>query len=396
MKAHVFFFLFIGTTLHLSAQFLSRFEKNGKYGFRNAAGQIVVKPEYEYATEQVQGLGGVRKDGLWAVINQQGKLVTDFRYNGGVIDAKGFDLVTVYRSSGLMGVNHYYGLVDKHGQEIIPPENMVVQVLSNELAMVSQRDRFGIVNASGETVLPQQYSKDELKVFASRQPNGIYLENGKWKAFSFDGKQLKKWKYDAIYLEGESQWPVRLNQQWGFVDTLGREVVPPTYDSVGIYAAGVAWVSVAGKKGLINKQGTLVLPILYDRIAVYPSGHYLVFAVGKCGLADPTGKTVVPLKYEFVDQFKEGLAAVQLNGKWGYVNPAGKEAIAPRYDAVLPFSDGMAAVVQSKKIGFIDKAGKLVIAPQFDDVVESFYKGKAIVVKGNTEVYIDARGNEIK
>jgi hypothetical protein len=107
MKKLSLLILFLYGTGHLAAQQLYRFEKNGKYGFKNAAGKTIVKPVYDYVSDSVKSLGGVRNKESWAVINNLGELVTGFNYAGGVGNAKGFDLVPVYNSSGFMGVNEY-------------------------------------------------------------------------------------------------------------------------------------------------------------------------------------------------------------------------------------------------------------------------------------------------
>jgi hypothetical protein len=394
MRIFCLLILFFCCTSAVTAQELTQFEKNGKYGFKDASGTIVIKPIYDGASYSFTSLGGVRKKDKWAVINRQGEVLTDFVYDG-VADAKGFDLVPVYKGMGFMGVNHYYGIVNKSGVEIAAPHYTTLEIASNDLAVVSDSGPYGILNSYGQFVLPMAYSKETLKIFTNIQPNGAYFENGQWKAFSFDGPTIKRWKYDDIVIEGEHLWPVKKGNKWGYADTLGRELVSPSYDSVGIFSGGISWVSIAGKKGVINNKGTLVIPVKYDGIGLDNFGNYLLYENDKWGLANKFGIITIPVKYEAIAQFKEELCAVRLNGKWGFVDPYGKEVIAPSFDQALSFSDGAAAIVLHNKVGFINKAGTIIIEPQFDDVVESFYKGKAIVVKDQKEIYIDKSGKEI-
>lgn len=395
MKNLCFLLLFVCNALALSAQPFTRFEKNGKYGFKDAAGKIVVKPTYQSTSYEFSSLGGVSNKDGWAVINNQGQVLTGFVYSG-VGDAKGYDLIPVYKGTGFMEVNRYLGIVNKAGNEIARPQYTFVEILSNELAIVAMYDKYGILNSANQLVIPMQFTKEQLKVFTNIQPNGAYLEKGQWKAFSFAGNSLKKWKYDDIRLEGEYLWPVKYRNKWGYVDTLGREIVSTGFDSVGIYAGGVSWVALAGKKGVMDKEGKLVVPVQYDRIALHGKGNYLVAVKGKYGLVNPQGAELLPLQFDAIDQFSENFAAVKLNSKWGFVNQFGKLVITPLYDDALSFSDGLAAVMLNKKVGFINKEGKMVISPQFDSVVESFYKGKAIVSINGQEIYIDATGKEIK
>jgi hypothetical protein len=389
------FILFVCSTIYLPAQELISFEKNGKYGFKDAANRVVIQPIYQGASYSFTSLGGVSTKDGWAVINNKGQLLTGFVYSG-VGDAKGYDLVPVFKARGLMGANHYYGIVSKNGTEVAKPEYSFVEIVSNQLAILSTFDNYGMINASGQMVLPLQFSKETLRIFKNIQPNGAYYQNNQWKAFSFDGANIRKWKYDNIVLDGEYLWPVKYRNKWGYVDTLEREIVSPVYDSVGIYKGGIAWVALAGKKGVMNNQGKLVLPVQYDLIGLFGENGYLVYMNGKCGVVSKNGTELIPVKYNAIQPFAEELAPVKLADKWGFVNQGGKEVIAPLYDGALSFSDGAAAVVVKQKVGFINKDGRMIIEPQFEDVVESFYKGKAIVVKGGKEIYIDKTGKEIK
>lgn len=60
--------------------FLSK--KDGKYGFVNKEGKVVVDYIYDDATEQnSSGYAGVKKDGAWGSIDSKGKVVAETEYN---------------------------------------------------------------------------------------------------------------------------------------------------------------------------------------------------------------------------------------------------------------------------------------------------------------------------
>ncbi len=51
-------------------------EKDGKYGFVNSKGKVVVKHDYEEVTElNKYGYAGIKKDGLWGAVNAKGEVV---------------------------------------------------------------------------------------------------------------------------------------------------------------------------------------------------------------------------------------------------------------------------------------------------------------------------------
>ena len=60
--------------------FLSK--KDGKYGYVDKNGNVVVEHIYDDATEQNEyGFVAVKKNGLWGSIDKQGKIIIEPKYN---------------------------------------------------------------------------------------------------------------------------------------------------------------------------------------------------------------------------------------------------------------------------------------------------------------------------
>ena len=67
--------IFISNTLFIS-------KKDGKYGFVDKEGNVVVDYIYDDATQQNEyGFAGVKKDGKWGVVDKQGKLLQEPTYD---------------------------------------------------------------------------------------------------------------------------------------------------------------------------------------------------------------------------------------------------------------------------------------------------------------------------
>lgn len=62
-------------------EFLSKFEHNGKYGFVNPYGQIVIQPIYDEAGNFYEGLSDVKIGNKWGYINKKGELVYGFIFD---------------------------------------------------------------------------------------------------------------------------------------------------------------------------------------------------------------------------------------------------------------------------------------------------------------------------
>ncbi len=88
---------------------LDRVRVDGRYGFKNANGQVVIDPKYDQAWYFVDGLARVQIDGLW-------------------------------------------GYIDRNGDMKIEPEFDVAWDFEDGIARVKVGDAFGYINSAGEYV----------------------------------------------------------------------------------------------------------------------------------------------------------------------------------------------------------------------------------------------------
>ena len=56
-------------------------EKNGKWGFVDKNGNVVIEHIYEYVTElNSNGFAGIKLNGKWGVINSNGNIIVEPKY----------------------------------------------------------------------------------------------------------------------------------------------------------------------------------------------------------------------------------------------------------------------------------------------------------------------------
>lgn len=80
---------------------------NGKWGFIDASGDIIFKPQYEDARSFANGFAAVKKDGKWGFINTEGKMVIEPQFDNAkdfndhgcvfVIRNDGWELLRLYK-----------------------------------------------------------------------------------------------------------------------------------------------------------------------------------------------------------------------------------------------------------------------------------------------------------
>src|SRR6186713_3131215 len=121
---------------------LIKIEKNGKYGFSDAAGKEVIPAKYDSA--------GTFRNG-YAVIKLKNKF--GYAFQNGRVSGLKYDTVWVtdplFPSIGLKGKK---GAMDTAGREIVPPLYDEVKKIRNGYAIVLLGDKYGVVNQKGKAV----------------------------------------------------------------------------------------------------------------------------------------------------------------------------------------------------------------------------------------------------
>jgi hypothetical protein len=137
----------------------------------------------------------------------------------------------------------------------------------------------------------------------------------------------------SVFSEGLCKFAERTTEvRAGYIDRLGRKVIPAKFADAHDFHEGRAAVQISGAG---------------------PKSSW------KWGFIDHSGKMVIDAQYCFVDDFSDGLALVRLEpqGPVGYINVSGKFVIAPTLSTGGKFSEDLAGV----KEGYIDKSGQLKI-----------------------------------
>lgn len=84
------------------------FNENGKWGYKDKDGQIVVQAQYEYATQiNKYGYGGFKQDGKWGVINEKGDIILQPTYEI-LEEIEEIQFIAQYRRAYYQNGEYYY------------------------------------------------------------------------------------------------------------------------------------------------------------------------------------------------------------------------------------------------------------------------------------------------
>lgn len=309
---------------------------NGKIGFIDSLGHILVKPKIKAEFQNERIAGDERFIAVWPTIaprrvwylNRSGKVVlkTDFQTTGTF-------------SEGLAAFNtgmlpRKYGYFDTTGKIILQPIYSLAEPFYNNRAFVGVENSYEYINKNGKTIFKSNYP------------------------------------YDRRFSEGLA--PVfGTNSRLAYADTNGNIILGTEFEIGSHFSEGLALVLKDDLVGFINKAGRVTIPCQYklfrgenfDEFDVFHEGRCFVKQNNRIILIDTAGNNIAGnLEIKYYGFFTEGLAPVVLNGdSTFYIDRNGIIAIKRSFLRGEQFSGGIAKVVLTEDIeGFINKSGKVI------------------------------------
>lgn len=155
----------------------------------------------------------------------------------------------------------------------------------------------------------------------------VFLDtNGKYGLTDDDGKIILNGQYDQINIPYMSAPPfsVKLESKWGYINKIGKLIIPLKYEEANEFAKARAAVKLKGKWGFIDKSDNVIAAFRYEEVKEFSDAFAAVKLKGKWGYIDKTGYVIIPFKYNFASRFIKGEAEVDLNGKTIIINKKGK------------------------------------------------------------------------
>ena len=125
-------------------------KKDGKFGYIDRTGEMIIPPQFDRAMGFVEGLGRVGIGDKHGYIDETGKFVIPLK----------FDEAHAFRE-GLAGarIGDQFGFIDKTGAFVIQPRFDHVEHFSEGIAAVLLDGRWGYINQQGDYVAEPQFTR---------------------------------------------------------------------------------------------------------------------------------------------------------------------------------------------------------------------------------------------
>jgi hypothetical protein len=296
---------------------------NGKYGFADAQGKVVIQPQWEFAVAFSEGKAIVSDNGNSSIIDKNGKIfAADLGDGAGLY--RFFSNRARCRSN-----DGRYGYMDATGKRVIPPLYETGDDFTNGAAIVSSNGKYGLIDTSGNFLIPAEYE------FLFSLGDGLYKvkdSEGHTGVLNQQGQTIVERVYDDVFHLQKNYLMVEKDYLSGCFDLSGKMIYPATSPLQLFFVDGRSVVYNEMKAGMIDTTGNYIIPLEYDSVGYFYKGYTTVMKNGAYGAVDSAGKTVTELKYAMLQPFVNGYAVFRQQGKFGYVNTRGEEVVAAKFE----------------------------------------------------------------
>jgi hypothetical protein len=305
---------------------------NGKYGFIDTSGNMVISPRYDRVFDFGRSSYSVIvNDGRYGVISINGQEVIPCREDS---------IMVVNDSVFALRKDKHWGLVTPGGLAISNYD--IDDVFPADLGMIRIRkgDRYGLLSPAGSAIVPAAYDyfmfDDELI---------IVFKDGLLGLYGSDGIKYLDAGYDDIFLKMHGLVFFEKDSKMGYLSLKSGKATQAEWDEVILLEHYYAnrnnrtenhcdvVVSRNGKKGLyLTMNDSLVLPAIYDAFEDLMQGYIVYWKKDRCGLISAHGKQILDVVYNDIFYVGNKYLKVRTGNKYGICDTNGRVLISPKYN----------------------------------------------------------------
>lgn len=291
--------------------------KTKKWGFCDPFyANVLIKPQYDTTLAFTEGLGRVRQNGKYGFVDKTGKIVIAAKYDAADAFSEGFATVLL---------DNAQFFIDKKGIDVFKKSFKMISAFSDGLAMCSNNEgKRGFIDKKGNEVIP--ITLDAAFPFQSGLAPVRFNGEKIWKAINTKGEIVFTFpdkvksvmgsfsdSMAMVYVDG----PAGYNVHYDFVNTKGEFICDVPYASAQPFKNGRAIIAYENKDrksgsmqffkyGLIKKGGREIVRAQYSCLQESPiPGIYFYSnnstSISGCkgwGLLDSNGKELTTASYQ--------------------------------------------------------------------------------------------------
>lgn len=322
---------------------------------------ILLRPEIEQTVGNLPKLHVVSRNGRYGFVNHKGEIVIQCKWMN--VDNFYDGLAPVDDSSGK------WGYLDMNGNRVIPCTWDAASPFEDGMAVVMKKEniwhnKYAVIDKDANLIIPFEYESLE---YIGCDLFKYYISNRGYKIIDKRREENghRIWKSVGYFSEGVCQVEDS-DLKHGYIDRSGQNVIPCWWNGAGYFSEGLAVVYDKDLKyGVIDIHGTVVIPCYHDRLSEFHEGLCAFEKDKKIGFINRDDEVV--LEAEWITDsfyscgFHNGRFLVKNEeGKYGYIDKTGSLAIPFTWTRAEIFVDGTAWVEVDDTWKLIDTEGNYV------------------------------------
>jgi len=255
-----------------------------KYEIFDGSGNGLTGTEYDYIEYAgVPDLLIATKDGKYGYIDRTGRVVIPFEYD----EAYGF-----FDGFAVVGTDGHRGYINTKGEKLTTVEFDWAYDFSDGLAIVEKDGKYGYIDTHGNLAVPFEYDKaynfeGGVATVAKGSDSDGYAwfgtidKNGKT-AITPKEQGCYKWDDSYVVYYDPDAGSVEIDlDHMALLDKSGKNRLTEfSYSDIGDFTDGVAvaeqFTDDLSQYGIINQNGAEVVPLIFDKIAIADGGKCVV------------------------------------------------------------------------------------------------------------------------
>jgi hypothetical protein len=287
--------------------------KNGRYGFIDRSGTIVIAPAF-----------------VWANVFDEG-------------------MAAVYVCDKMISI-------DSAGQP-----HPLRTAKTGELAPKKMDGKYVLVNSSDQLVTQSLY--DEVGFWSDGAMP--VKRDGKWGYVDRNGREFIHLRFDEAYPFMSGVANSEISSEPVIINKKGEIIYRGAPFLQGVADERIAMINGEEKAGFLDLSGNVVIPFIYDSTGSFDEGLAPVRKGNKWGYIDKSGKLVIPFKFDEAHEFMRGLADARSGTTSGFINRSGNFVFSLNYRGTSGFMFGDVARFWTvdDKFGYVNTSGKVIWGP---------------------------------
>jgi len=290
--------------IHPFKEGLAAVKQNGKWGYIDKSGNLIVPPQYDRVFDFYNGLSIVAngensfREGSWGIIDIQGNTIIDPQIENPYSRIYNFYEYEIAKAD--LTYSRCVGL-DREGDEIISdleynsgrggPDDPYFSFRGRELAIITVLKDPEATSYSGDDIL-----------------HGAFNKKGEWVIEPQQDYRLVETEVGIHTTDIDV--PIACEDlesgDWGYVNHDREWVIEPQYQYVYDFQNGIASVRNKATKlyGVIDTDNNIVMDFQFDQALHFKNNLAVAEKNDNVGVINSSGEWVIPAEYKWIDPWQ--------------------------------------------------------------------------------------------